>query len=131
MDADAKPRAKRKATPAQAAYLSAKRKQTKKWRLLWKTKPELMEAFRVKATQAAASKVRTANQWIQEAVKEWPDHFTPDELTNLALDLPYRRKARKRRMPHASLVRRLRSMGLLSYDPALGRWINHTRITKA
>jgi len=131
MMSDDLPKPKRRATPAQAAYLRIKRKQTRKWRLLWKTRPNLMEAFRSKATQAAASKVQKTNRYIADAVKEWPDHFTAQELTQLALAFPYKRKNRKRRMPHASLVRRLRSMGLLSYDPALARWINHTRITKA
>lgn len=124
MVSDDQPRPKRKATPAQAAYLRNRRKLTKHWRTLWRTKPDKMEEARGKATLAASLKVQEANRWLQETVKEWPETFTAYEFVRLAEQLPYVRKGRKRRMPHASLVRRLRSMGLISYDPAKALWLN-------
>lgn len=124
MVSDDQPRPKRKATPTQAAYLRNRRKLTKHWRTLWRTKPDKMEEARGKATLAASLKVQEANRWLQETVKEWPKTFTASELVRLAEQLPYVRKGRKRRMPHASLVRRLRSMGLISYDPAKALWLN-------
>lgn len=120
-------RPRRKASPTQAAYLAVRRKQTQKWRTLWRTEPQRMETARRKATLAAALKVQGANRWLTETVKAWPETFTAPEFLRLASDLPYVRKGRKRRMPHASLVRRLRSMGLISYDPALGLWLNLCR----
>ena len=124
MGSDDLQRPKRKATPAQAAYLRCQRRLTKWRRYLWKTKPNVMERAREKATLAAALKVQKSNRWLQETVKEWPSTFTAQEFKRLALDLPYVRKDRKRRMPHASLVRRLRSMTLISYDPSRAVWVN-------
>lgn len=124
MRTDESQRTRRRATPAQAAYLKGKRRQTKYWRTLWRTKPDKMEEARGKATLAASLKVQEANRWLEETVKEWPETFTAYELVRLAEQLPYVRKGRKRRMPHASLVRRLRSMGLISYDPAKALWLN-------
>lgn len=131
MCADESERLRRKATDAQAAYLRNRRKLTKHWRTLWRTKPDKMEEARGKATLAASLKVQEANRWLQETVKEWPETFTAYELVRIAEQLPYVRKGRKRRMPHASLVRRLRSMGLISYDPAKALWINLTRLTSS
>ena len=124
MCADESERPRRKATPTQAAYLRNRRRMTKHWRTLWRTKRDRMETARGKATLAASLKVQEANRWLQETVKEWPKTFTAYELVRLAEQLPYVRKGRKRRMPHASLVRRLRSMNLISYDPAKARWLN-------
>lgn len=115
---------KRQATETQRAYLAARRKQTKLWRSLWKTRPDYMEACRVKATLAASLKVQMANLWLQHTVREWPMIITPAQLIELCLTVPYVRLGRKRRMPHASLVRRLRSMTLISYDPSRAVWVN-------
>lgn len=90
-----------------------------------------MEAARDKATLAASLKVQEANRWLQETVKEWPETFTAFELVQLAKQLPYVRKGRKRRMPHASLVRRLRSMHLIAFDPAKALWLNLSRLTSS
>ena len=127
MGSDDTQRPKRKATKAQADYLRIKRKRTRKLRYLWKTRPNLMEAIRCRATLAASNKVQKTNLFVADTVKEWPERFTAKELTQLALDLPYNRKNRKRRMPHASLVRRLRSMNLISYDPKTGFWVNNCK----
>ena len=89
-----------------------------------------MESCRSKATLAASIKVAETNRWIAEVVAEWPMTFTAKELTVLCLDFPYHRKNRKRRMPHASLVRRLRLLGLMSYDPASGLWLNLAKPTQ-
>lgn len=131
MRADESGSPRRRATPAQAAYLRNRRRQTKYWRNLWRTKPERMEAARDKATLAASLKVQEANRWLQETVKEWPETFTACELVQLAKQLPYVRKGRKRRMPHASLVRRLRSMHLIAFDPAKALWLNLSRLTSS
>ena len=90
-----------------------------------------METARDNATLAASLKVQEANRWLQETVKEWPETFTAFELVQLAKQLPYVRKGRKRRMPHASLVRRLRSMDLISFDPAKALWLNLSRLTSS
>jgi hypothetical protein len=124
MGSDDLQRPKRKATPAQAAYLRCQRRLTKKWRHLWKTKPNVMERAREKATLAAALKKQDINLMVSDVVREWPSTFTAQELRRLALALPYIRLGRKRRMPHASLVRRLRSMTLISYDPSRAVWVN-------
>ncbi len=131
MCADESERPRRKATETQAAYLRNRRRQTKYWRNLWRTKPERMEAARANATLAASLKVQEANRWLQETVKEWPETFTAFELVQLAKQLPYVRKGRKRRMPHASLVRRLRSMDLIAFDPAKALWLNLSRLTSS
>ena len=124
MGSDDLQRPKRKATPAQAAYLRCQRRLTKKRRHLWKTKPNVMERAREKATLAAALKKQDINLMVSDVVREWPSTFTAQELRRLALALPYIRLGRKRRMPHASLVRRLRSMTLISYDPSRAVWVN-------
>lgn len=129
MGADESQRPRRRATPTQAAYLRNRRKLTKHWRTLWRTKPNRMEAARSKATLAASLKVQEANRWLTETVNGWPTTFTAAEFVHLAKALPYVRKGRKRRMPHASLVRRLRSMHLLAYDPAKGLWLNLSKIS--
>ena len=131
MVSDDQLRPKRKATDTQAAYLRNKRKLTKHWQTLWRTKPDIMETARGKATLAASIKIQEANRWLQDTVKEWPEIFTASELIQLALQLPYIRKGRKRRMPHASLVRRLRSMNLISYDPSQALWLNLIRLTSS
>ena len=131
MCADESERPRRKATETQAAYLRNRRRLTKHWRTLWRTKPDRMEAARDKATLAASLKVQEANRWLQDTVKEWPETFTAFELVQLAKQLPYVRKGRKRRMPHASLVRRLRSMDLISFDPAKALWLNLSRLTSS
>ena len=131
MCADESQRPRRKATDAQAAYLRNRRRLTKHWRTLWRTKPDRMETARGKATLAASLKVQEANRWLQDTVKEWPETFTAFELVQLAKQLPYVRKGRKRRMHHASLVRRLRSMDLISFDPAKALWLNLSRLTSS
>ena len=83
-----------------------------------------MERAREKATLAAALKKQDINLMVSDVVREWPSTFTAQELRRLALTLPYIRLGRKRRMPHASLVRRLRSMTLISYDPSRAVWVN-------
>jgi len=131
MCADESERPRRKATETQAAYLRNRRRLTKHWRTLWRTKPDRMETARGKATLAASLKVQEANRWLQDTVKEWPETFTAFELVQLAKQLPYVRKGRKRRMHHASLVRRLRSMDLISFDPAKALWLNLSRLTSS
>ena len=69
MGSDDLQRPKRKATPAQAAYLRCQRRLTKKWRHLWKTKPNVMERAREKATLAAAVKKQDINRMVSDVVK--------------------------------------------------------------
>lgn len=117
-------RPKRTATPAQRAYLAKRREWTRRRRWLWKNKPTLMEAGRSKATKAAAEKHHNVNQHLLVEVGTWPHLMTPAQLDAQLDDLPYHRKGKKRRMSRASLVRRLRSLGLISYDPASNAWTN-------
>lgn len=117
-------RPKRTATPAQRAYLAKRRELTRRRRWLWKNKRPLMEAGRDKATKKAAEKHHTVNQHLLVEVRTWPDLMTPAQLDRQLDDLPYHRKGRKRRMSRASLIRRLRSLGLISYDPVGNAWAN-------
>lgn len=117
-------RPKRTATPAQRAYLAKRRELTRRRRWLWKNKRPLMEAGRDKATKQAAEKHHTVNQHLLVEVRTWPDLMTPAQLDRQLDDLPYHRKGRKRRMSRASLIRRLRSLGLISYDPVGNAWAN-------
>lgn len=117
-------RSKRTATPSQRAYLAKRRELTRRRRWLWKNKRPLMEAARDKATKKAAEKHHTVNQRLLVEVRDWPDLMTPAQLDQQLDDLPYHRKGRKRRMSRASLIRRLRSLGLISYDPVCNAWSN-------
>lgn len=117
-------RPKRTATPAQRAYLAKRRELTRRRRWLWKNKRPLMEAGRDKATKKAAEKHHTVNQHLLVEVRTWPDLMTPAQLDRQLDDLPYHRKGRNRRMSRASLIRRLRSLGLISYDPVGNAWAN-------
>lgn len=114
----------RSATPAQRAYLAKRRDLTNRRRWLWKNKPTLMEAGRAKATRQAALIRNEIAMRIRSRVSTWPDIMTPAQLDEHLLTLPYVRKGKRRRMSRASLVRRLRSLGLISYQPASNIWSN-------
>lgn len=114
----------RSATPAQRTYLAKRRELTRSRRWLWKNKPTLMEAGRAKATRQAAIRKGEIAKNIKERVTSWPDRMTPPQLDEHLLTLPYVRKGKRRRMSRASLVRRLRSSGLIAYDPTSNTWTN-------
>lgn len=114
----------RKASPAQRAYLARRRELTRRRRWLWKHQRPLMESIRSKATKKAAEKKQGINLWMTDEVALWPRTMTPAQLDEHLMTMPYTRKGRKRRMSRASLIRRLRSLGLISYDPACNTWSN-------
>jgi hypothetical protein len=115
---------KRTATPAQRAFLAWRRELTRRRKWLWKHKRPLMEACRAEATKEAAIAKADIAEKIMKRVTSWPDRMTPTQLDEYLLTLPYVRKGKVRRMPRASLIRRLRSYGLISYDPASNVWTN-------
>lgn len=114
----------RKLTPAQLAYLAFRRDQAKRRRWLWKNKRTLMLKTQAKAT-ARATEIRDgAKVYFLETVREWPETMTPTQLDDLMLDIPYTRKGKKRRKRRDSLIRRLRTLGLIAYVPADNTWRN-------
>jgi hypothetical protein len=102
--------------------MAKRRDLTNRRRWLWKNKPTLMEAGRAKATRQAALNKNQIAMRIRDRVSTWPELMTPAQLDEHLMTLPYVRKGKKRRMSRASLVRRLRSLGLIAYQPTTNTW---------
>jgi hypothetical protein len=115
---------RRPLTPAQLNLLRIRRELTARRRWLWKNKRHLMEIAQGKAT-ARASEIRSeANTYFLETVREWPETMTPTQLDVLLQEIPYTRKGKKRRKRRDSLIRRLRTLGLIAYVPSDNTWRN-------
>jgi hypothetical protein len=115
---------KRKLTAKQLAFLAFKRKLSKDRKWLWKHKRQKMEIGRAKATAESIKVREETNSIIIETVREWPAILTPAQLDEHLLMFPYHRKGKKRRMRRNSLVRRLRTLGLIAYVPSDNTWRN-------
>ena len=83
-----------------------------------------MEQAQAKATTRATEIRATANTYFLDTVREWPETMTPAHLDDLLKDIPYTRKGKKRRKRRDSLIRRLRTLGLIAYVPADNTWRN-------
>jgi hypothetical protein len=115
---------KRKLTAKQLAFLAFKRKLSKDRKWLWKHKRPKMEIGRAKATAESIKVREETNSIIVETVREWPAILTPAQLDEHLLMFPYHRKGKKRRMRRNSLIRRLRTLGVIAYVPADNTWLN-------
>lgn len=115
---------KRKLTAKQLAFLAFKRKLSKDRKWLWKHKRPKMEIGRSKATAESIKVREETNSIIIETVREWPAMLTPAQLDEHLLMFPYHRKGKKRRMRRDSLVRRLRTLGLIAFAPSENTWHN-------
>jgi two-component system sensor histidine kinase and response regulator WspE len=81
---------------------------------------------------ARATEIRDeAKVYFLETVREWPETMTPTQLDDLMLDIPYTRKGKKRRKRRDSLIRRLRTLGLIAYVPADNTWRNLCSLPRA
>lgn len=114
----------RKLSPRQLAYLAVRREISKRRKWLWKNKRAQMEVAQAKATARATEIRQDVNTIILETVRTWPATMSPDQLDEHLLMFPYHRKGKKRRMKRASLVRRLRLLGLIEYIPCRNTWVN-------
>jgi hypothetical protein len=114
----------RKLSPRQLAYLAIRREISKRRKWLWKNKRAQMEVAQAKATARATEIRQDVNTIILETVRTWPSTMTPEQLDEHLLMFPYHRKGKKRRMKRASLVRRLRLLGLIEYIPCRNTWVN-------
>jgi Ser/Thr protein kinase RdoA (MazF antagonist) len=115
---------RRPLSPAQLNLLKVRRELTIRRRWLWKHQRPLMESIRSKATTKAAQKKQDINLWLGTVVSGWPRIMTPAELDDHLMTLDYHRKGRKKRMTRASLIRRLRSLALIAYNPSGNTWSN-------
>jgi len=115
---------RRPLTPAQLNLLRIRRELTARRRWLWKNKRHLMEQAQAKATTRATEIRQGVNTYCLEAVRTWPADFTPKQLDEYLLTMPYTRKGKKRRMKRTSLIRRLRLLGLIAYVPRSNTWLN-------
>ena len=83
-----------------------------------------MEQAQAKASTRATEIRADANTYFLETVREWPERMTPTQLDDLLQDIPYTRKGKKRRKRRDSLIRRLRTLGLIAYVPSENTWVN-------
>ena len=115
---------KRKLTAKQIAFLAFKRKLSKDRQWLWKHKRAKMEIGQAKAS-AEAKEIRDKTKiYFLDTVREWPETMTPTQLDVLLQEMPYTRKGKKRRKRRDSLIRRLRTLGLIAYVPSDNTWRN-------
>ena len=115
---------RRPLTPAQLNLLRIRRELTARRRWLWKNKRHLMEQAQAKASTRATEIRADANTYFLETVRGWPERMTPTQLDDLLQDIPYTRKGKKRRKRRDSLIRRLRTLGLIAYVPSENTWVN-------
>ncbi len=115
---------RRPLTPAQLNLLRIRRELTARRRWLWKNKRHLMEQAQAKASTRATEIRQGVNLYCIETVRTWPADLTPKQLDEYLLTMPYTRKGKKRRMKRNSLIRRLRTLGLIAYVPSQNTWHN-------
>ena len=115
---------RRPLSPAQLNLLRIRRELTTRRRWLWKNRRDLMLKAQAAATARASEIRQDTTAAIVETVRTWPPILTPAQLDEHLLVFPYRRKGKKRRMRRDSLVRRLRLLGLIEYQPTDNTWRN-------
>ena len=91
----------------------------KRWKQLWAEQPDRMEQIRKAATKIAADKRQRRNIALRDILTAWPSHLSPDELRSRIDTLAPNLNPK-------SVINRVRRLGFLSFDPALGLWTNHT-----
>lgn len=107
-------------TRKQIASINWKRR----WKKRWETSPEQMEAYREKATKAAASKRHDQKVGLFGLLSDWPailDTASLDRYIKEVIPKGYR---------PASLVRRLKRLGLIRYREDAKAWHNLCHLPK-
>lgn len=110
----------RRLTPGDRRRI-AKLNTLKRWKKLWKENPQLMESFRVKATETASMQKQSRREKLKNTIATWPKTMTTTEIKALvAANIPkdYNPK---------SAFNRMRKLNLCAFDPALGVWVNNCR----
>lgn len=98
----------------QISAINWKRKLKKRW----DAEPEVMEGIRVKATKMAAKMRHDQKLGLRDLLSDWPAL-----LDTQSLDKHIRQVIPKGYQP-ASLVRRLKRLGLIRYREDAGAWHN-------
>jgi triacylglycerol esterase/lipase EstA (alpha/beta hydrolase family) len=93
----------------------------------WREKPDLMESIRQRATARAKAVRDKKTDRLKFYLAELPDRMTKEELKTLIVD----EYCQQTKVDPASFYRHVKRHGLLSYDGAVGLWVNLTKETKA
>lgn len=93
----------------------------------WREKPDHMEGIRQRAAKAAKAVRDRKTDRLRHYLSELPDRMTKDELKTLIVD----EYCQQKQVDPASFYRHVKRHGLLSYDGAVGQWVNLTKEPKA
>jgi hypothetical protein len=107
-------------TPKQIASINWKRR----WKKRWEQSPEEMESFRVKATKAASLKRHEQKVALQGFLSDWPAALDTATLGR------YIKEVIPKGYQPASLVRRLKRLGLIRYREDGECWHNLCHLPK-
>jgi hypothetical protein len=119
------PRVTRKSAcpPKILARLALTRRRQKAWR----ERPEHMEAIRQKATAKARTKKQEDTQLLRSYFSELPSQMTRSEVFEL-IGKDY---CKERKVSEQAFWQQVRNHRILSYDAALGLWVNLSKQLKA
>jgi hypothetical protein len=92
----------------------------KRWKRLWESEPEEMEAARQRATEASVSTYRNRVERLKSLLVDWPREMSRPDIRircqMVAIQFAFK---------PPSLLKKLTRLKYVSYDALRGVWINN------